>query len=88
MDAVFLICFESGKLLITSLIMISISIFAFIYMNCTGDILRVGSWKVGKLINGRIEEKKFEMGGFGTHGRVIRNKNFFGGGLSVSIPEI
>ena len=60
MDAVFfnifLNCVESSKLHY----IISISIFAFIYMNCTGKMAVVGSWKVGNFINGKIEEKKFE----------------------------
>ena len=46
-------------------------------MNCTGKMVRVGSWKVGNFINGKIEEKSLSRGSFRTHGRVIGNKNFF-----------
>ena len=47
------------------------------YMNCTGKMVRVGSWKVGNFIYGKIEEKSLSRGSFRTHGRVIGNKNFF-----------
>ena len=62
--------------------MIFISIFAFIYMNCTGKMVRVGSWKVGNLTMVKLKKKSLRRGSFRTHGRVIGNKNFFIFGLN------
>ena len=70
MDAVYKYVFKLCRKKLTPGYIISISIFAFIYMNCTGKIVQVGSWKVGNFITGKIEEKNFEWrgGGCGPHG--------------------
>ena len=58
------------------------------YMNWTGKMVLVCSWKVGNFINGKIEEKNFKLGIFRTHGRVIGNKNLFIFGLSYIFIEL
>ena len=51
-----LFCVESSK----PDYIISISIFAFIYMNCTGKMVRIACGRLGILSMVKIEEKKFE----------------------------
>ena len=64
---------------------ISISIFAFIYMNCTGKMVRIARRRLGILSMVKLKKKSLSRGSFRTHGRVIGNKNFFIFGLISDI---
>ena len=82
-----LFCVESSKLLITSFPSL---FFAFIYMNCTGKMVRIARGRLGILSMVKLKKKSLSRGSFRTHGWVIRNKNFFIFGLTLHfyiLPE-
>ena len=53
-------------------------------MDCTGKMVQVGSWRVGKFSMVKLKKKSLSRGSFRTHGRVIGNKTFFIFGLKCN----